>query len=214
MRKVDYKKDFKELYFPKTEPMIIDVPEMIYMMVDGEGDPNTSKDYKNAMEILYGLSYTIKMSVKKNEQPEGYYEYTIFPLEGLWWSVEDIFKNYKVTDKNKFKWTSMIRQPEFVTKEVYDWALDKLKAKKPNLDYSKVRYEKFKEGLCAQLMHIGSYDNEGPSVKKLEEFIKEKGYETDINDIRKHHEIYLNNPLTTKKENLKTVIRHPIKNKD
>ena len=211
MTKVDYKKDFKDLYFPKKEPMIINVPKMIYFMVDGKGDPNTSPEYANAMAILYGLSFTIKMSPKSGETLKDYYEYSVFPLEGLWWSEDDIFTEDGPTDKSKFSWTSMIRQPEFVTEEIFNWVLNKLKAKKPELDYSKLRYEVYEEGLCAQIMHIGPYDDEPKTINKLTGFITNEGYELDLNESRKHHEIYLGDPRRAKPENLKTVIRYPIK---
>lgn len=211
MEKVDYKKDFKDIYFPKKEPMLIDLKKMVYFMVDGKGDPNTSEEYKNALEILYGLSFTVKMSPKKNVNLEGYHEYTVFPLEGLWWSENDIFTKDGPTDKSAFCWTSMIRQPDFVSKEVFDWALSALKEKKPELDYSKLRYSELEEGKCAQIMHIGPYDDEPATVKKLTDFISDQGYTLDLNENRKHHEIYLGDPRKSKPENLKTVIRYPIK---
>jgi hypothetical protein len=212
MKKIDYKKEYKDLYLPKLEPMLIDVPEMIFLMTDGKGDPNTSEEFQNAMGVLYGLSYTIKMSKMNNTQPKGYFEYVVPPLEGLWWHEDEkVFDGTQISDKSKFLWTIMIRQPEFVTKEVFLWAKDILSKKKPELDLSKARYELFKEGKCAQVMHIGSYDNEFETIKKLEHFIKELGYANDISETRKHHEIYLSDPRKTAPEKLKTVIRHPVK---
>jgi Uncharacterized conserved protein len=125
--KLDYKKEFKDLYMPKTNPAIIQVPEMVFIMVNGEGNPNTCEAYKNAMEILYGLSYSIKMSKMNGTQPEGYFEYVVPPLEGLWWVKDECFDGINITDKNKFCWTSMIRQPEFVTQMVFEQAKDVLK---------------------------------------------------------------------------------------
>ena len=211
MEKKDYKKEYKDLYMPKSTPSIIDVPEMIFIMVDGKGDPNTSKEYENAINILYGLSYTIKMSKMGNNTIKGYFDYVVPPLEGFWDGEEGYFDGLNITDKNKFIWTSMIRQPEFVTEEVYKWALEQLKAKKPELDYSKVRYEVLEEGLCVQIMHYGSYDTESESIIKMNEFVLENGYENDFENGRRHHEIYLGDPRKTKPENLKTVIRHPVK---
>ena len=206
----DFKKECKDLYLPKTKPSIIDVPTMVYIMIDGKGNPNTSAEYKGALEILYGLSYSIKMSKMTGTQPNDYFEYVVPPLEGLWWSDDGAFDGVNVTDKNKLYWTSMIRQPEFVTNEVYDTAKKALNKKKPDLDLSLARLVSFSEGLCAQIMHIGSYDDEPASIAVLEKFIFESGYKNDISDKRKHHEIYLSDPRKTAPEKLKTVIRHPI----
>jgi len=212
--KLDYKKEYKDLYMPKTKPMIVNVPEMTFIMVDGKGDPNTSEEYKNAMEVLYGLSYSIKMSKMNGTQPEGYFEYVVPPLEGLWWGDEGYFDGTNIVDKNKFYWTSMIRQPEFVTQEVFEQAKETFAKKKPNVDTSKARLVFWAEGLCAQVMHLGSYDDEPVTIQKLEAFISESGYVCDISEDRQHHEIYLNNPDKTAPEHLKTVIRHPIRKKE
>lgn len=214
MEKLDYKKEYKDLYMPKTKPVIIDVPEMLFIMVDGKGDPNTSKDYKNAMEILYGLSWSIKMSKMSGTQPEGYFEYVVPPLEGLWWIDEDAFDGRNITDKNKFSWTSMIRQPEFVTEGVFEQAKAVLSKKKPEIDLSAARFVKYTEGLCAQVMHIGSYDDEPATIEKLEQFITEAGYVTDMSDTRRHHEIYLGDPRKIAPQKRKTVIRYPIRKAD
>lgn len=208
---MDYKKDFKDLYFPKNEPIIIDIPEMPFFMVRGSGDPNTSLEYKNAMNVLYGLSYTIKMSYKGNNKINGYYDYKVFPLEGLWWGDKELFINNKVSDKSKFEWFSMIRQPDFVTEEVYNNALNKLKIKHPEYNYENVYYKKLNEGKCVQIMHYGSYDLEAPSIQKMHKFIDDNNYKLDINDTRHHHEIYLSDPRKTSIDKLKTVIRLPIK---
>ena len=207
---LDYKKKYKELYMPKAKPSIVDVPEMVFIMVDGQGNPNTCEAYKNAMEVLYGLSYSIKMSKMNGTQPEGYFEYVMPPLEGLWWVEDENFDGRNITEKDRFHWTSMIRQPEFVTVEVFEKAKDTLSKKKPAIDLSSARLEKFKEGLCAQIMHIGPYDNEAESIEKLERFISDSGYKQDISQIRRHHEIYYGDPRKIAPEKLKTVIRHPI----
>lgn len=210
--KLDYKKEYKDLYLPKTKPMIIDVPEMTFIMVDGKGDPNAEDgEYQNAMNVLYGLSYAIKMSKMSGNQPEGYFEYVVPPLEGLWWVNDEKFDGLNVTDKDKFCWTSMIRQPEFVTEEVFNWAKEELKRKKPDIDLSTARLETFTEGKCAQVMHIGPYDREPDTIRILEQYIIESGFVHDISEKRRHHEIYLSDPGKTLPEKLKTVIRHPIR---
>ena len=211
MEKMDYKKAYKDLYMPKKKPSAIQVPKMTFIMVDGRGNPNTSNDYEDALEILYGLSFTIKMSKMSGRQPEGYFEYVVPPLEGLWWADDCAFDGRNITDKDMFCWTSMIRQPEFVTSEVFEWAKAELKKKKPEIDFTKTRLETWEEGLCCQIMHIGPYDNEPATIEVLEEYIQASGYITDISDQRWHHEIYLGDPRRTKPENLKTVIRHPIR---
>jgi len=210
---IDFKKTDKELYQPKTTPAIIDVPEMTFIMIDGCGNPNTSAGYKNALEILYGLSYGIKMSKMSGTQPEGYFEYVVPPLEGLWYH-KDGGVITDLSDKDSFCWTSMIRQPDFVTADVFEFVKLSLSKKKPDLDLSLARLEKFTEGLCAQIMHIGSYDNEPATTAVLNRFIKESGYSTDFTTIRRHHEIYLGDPRKTVPEKLKTVIRYPINRKD
>jgi hypothetical protein len=203
----DFKKEQKELYQPKSMS-IVDVPEMTFIMVDGTGDPNVSEAYKTAVEILYGLSYAIKMSKKGGKVPAGYFDYVVPPLEGLWW-LSDI--TIDSSRKDKFCWTSMIRQPEFVTPDVFEDAKAVLARKKPELDQSIARLTRFTEGLCAQIMHIGSYDEEPKTIELLDRFIAESGYRDDVSDTRRHHEIYLNNPLKTASNKLKTVIRHPVK---
>lgn len=213
----DYKKAYKDLYMPKQKPVLIDVPAMNFIMVDGEGDPNDSPQYQEAMEILYGLSFTIKMSKMGGRQPVGYFEYVVPPLEGLWWLAGDKFDNTKPVEKSEFLWTSMIRQPEFVNQDVFAWAFETLKKKKPHLDLAKARLETFTEGLCVQMMHIGPYDAEPATIARMEQFAQDNGYFNAISDIlpggqvRRHHEIYLGDPRKTAPEKMKTVIRHPVK---
>lgn len=202
---IDYKKTEKELYQPKTKPSIIDVPEMKFISVDGMGDPNRSAEYSTAVELLYGLSYTIKMSNK------AVLEYVVSPLEG-YWEVADDFKGggAVITDKGKFVWTMLIRQPDFVTAEVFENAKAKFAKKKPNIDVSKARLESIVEGLCVQVMHIGSYDDEPATVALLDRFAIDSGYAIDMGGTRRHHEIYLSDPRKVVPEKLKTVLRHPI----
>lgn len=210
MKKFDFKKEYKELYMPDKKPSIIDVPEMIFIQVEGEGDPNTSPAYKNAIEILYGLSYAIKMSKMKGNQPEGYFDFVVPPLEGFWLLDDANYKGGAITDKSKFCWTSAIRQPDFVTKEVLSDAKIALQKKKPDLDLSLATLKRIKEGLCVQIMHTGSYDDEPESIERMEQYAIDLGYQIDINDERRHHEIYMNDARKTSKEKLKTIIRHPI----
>lgn len=206
----DFKKEYKDLYFPKAKPTVIDVHEMIFIMIDGKGNPNTCKSYKNALEILYGLSYSIKMSKMRGTQPEGYFDYVVPPLEGLWWGEDGYFDGKNITDKDMLCWTSMIRQPNFVVHDVFEESKQVLGKKKPELDLSLARLVSFTEGLCAQVMHMGSYDDEPATIDLLENFITETHYITDISETRKHHEIYLSDPSKTALEKQKTIIRHPI----
>lgn len=211
MDKLDYKKEYKDLYRPKTKPSFINVPEMLFIAVDGKGDPNTCDEYKEAMELLYGLSFTIKMSKMNGTQPEGYFEYVVPPLEGLWYVDNAEFDGTNITDKNSFKWTSMIRQPEFVTEEVFALAKAALSKKKPNLNVEKARLIKLTEGECVQIMHKGAYDDEPASIEKMRSFAAENGYAEDFSEGRFHHEIYLSDPRKCAPEKLRTVIRHPVK---
>jgi len=205
---MDYKKTQKDLYQPKTTPSVVDIPEMIFIMVDGQGDPNTSESYQSAVEMLYGLSYTIKMSKMGGGAPEGYFDYTVPPLEGLWWLPDS--KDVVLSDKEKFYWTAMIRQPEFVTSEVFEIAKTALARKKPGLELARARLERYTEGLCAQVMHIGPYDDEPATIALLNRYIADNGYRTDLTDTRRHHEIYLSDPRKTAPEKLRTVLRYPI----
>ena len=210
MEKIDYKKSEKHLYLPKG-PAIVQVPEMVFFTVEGRGDPNTSPAYQEAMEILYGLSFTVKMSKMGGETPEGYFDYVVPPLEGLWWTDDPGFDGRAPADKSEFRWLSLIRQPDFVTEEVFAWAWDKLAAKKPDLDLSAARFLRWEEGLCAHVLHIGTYDDEPETIAKLDAFIAEQGYVPDLSDTRRHHEIYLSDPRRTAPEKLKTLIRHPVR---
>lgn len=204
---LDFKKEYKELYMPKNEPALIDVPPMNFLMVDGLGDPNNNPEFGRATELLYGISYTIKMSVKKGKQPEGYYDYVVPPLEGLWWIVDGEFSFDK---RDNWKWTLMIRQPEFVNEEVIKLAKDELQKKKPELQIEKARFETFEEGLCVQIMHIGPYSTEPETMKKVNAFIERHGLKDKTYSVGKHHEIYLSDPRKSKPETMKTVLRHPV----
>jgi len=204
---VDYKKEYKDLYMPKDKPVLIEVPPMNFLMVDGRGDPNNNSEFQHAIELLYGLSYTIKMSKKKGKQPDGYFEYVIPPLEGLWWIDEGSFSFEK---RDNWKWTLMIRQPEFVNEELVQWATAELMRKKPELAAKKARFEVFEEGLCVQIMHIGPYSAEPETMKKVEAFLSEQGLKDRLSSGGKHHEIYLSDPRKCKPESMKTVLRQPV----
>ena len=207
MAKIDLKKENKELYNPSPkEPSIVDVPQMNFLMIDGHGDPNTSKEYQDAMEALFPVSFKVKFISKKEKSQD----YVVMPLEGLWW-VENM-EDFSIEDKSSWKWTTMIRQPDFINKTMIKAAMEEVEAKKNPEALSKIRFESLKEGLSAQIMHIGSYSEEGSTVEKLHNFIHHNGYEFDGANLgEKHHEIYLSDMRRTKPERLKTIIRQPIK---
>ena len=205
----DYKKEYKEFYLPPRKPQIVEVPVMNFLAVRGMGDPNEEEgDYKAAIGLLYSIAYTIKMSKMGKHRIEGYFDYVVPPLEGFWW--QDGVQGVDYTRKDKFQWISLIRLPEFVTREEFDWAIQEASVKK-QMDFSKVEFFTYHEGLCVQCMHIGPYDNEPVTVREMERYAKEQGYELDFSDQRYHHEIYLSDVRKCKPENLKTVIRQPIK---
>ena len=210
----DFKKEYKGLYMPKNKPEIVNVSKANYIAVRGKGDPNEEGGaYQQAISVLYAVAYALKMSYKTDYKIEGFFEYVVPPLEGLW-QVDGLdFDGMNVTDKDKFKWISMIRQPEFVTAEVFEQAKLVLKKKKPALDLSKARLMKMTEGLCVQIMHKGSYDDEPASIEQMKRFLDENGYIEDFSEGRFHHEIYLSDPRKCSTDKLKTVIRHPIKKK-
>ncbi len=205
----DYKKEYKEFYLPPKKPSIIDVPEMNYIAVRGKGDPNEPDGaYKAAIELLYAISFTIKMSHMGTHKIEGYFPYVVPPLEGLW-RQKGSSDSINYSRKQDLCWISMIRLPEFVTREVFDWAVHEA-AQKKKTDFSKAEFRTFHEGLCVQCMHVGSYDDEPETIEKIDAFLKEAGYETDFSGQRMHHEIYLGDPRRTAPERLRTVIRLPV----
>ena len=207
----DFKKEYKEFYMPKNKPGIVSVPGMNYIAVRGQGDPNVEGgEYKQAIELLYGIAYTIKMSKKGEHQIKGYFDYVVPPLEGFWWQEGVVGVDY--AHKENFHWISVIRLPDFVTREDFDWAVQEAERKK-NTDFSKVEFLTYDEGLCVQCMHIGPYDDEPATVELMHAFMEEQGYVLDITDQRLHHEIYLSDARKVAPEKLKTVIRHPIRKK-
>ena len=203
MEKIDLKKELKDFYNPSSKEIaIVEVPKMNFLMIDGSGDPNTSQEYKDAIEALFSLSYTLKFMIKKTKDVD----YAVMPLEGLWWA-DDMSKFSE--DKNAWKWTSMTMQPEQVTKDLVAKAIEELKKKKKLPALSKIRFESFHEGKSAQIMYIGPFSDEGPTIQKIHEFIrKNEGTLTG-----KHHEIYLSDPRRIAPEKMKTILRQPMKNK-
>ena len=206
----DYKKEYKEFYMPKNKPSIVEIPKMNYIAVRGKGNPNEeNSEYKDSIGLLYAIAFTIKMSYKGTHKIDGYFEYVVPPLEGFWWQEGN--KNgidYKC--KDKFNFISIIRLPDFVTKEDFDWAVMEATNKKKQ-DFSKVEFLSYDEGICVQCMHIGSYDDEPATINLMHEYMIENGYELDINPNRFHHEIYLSDPRRCDVNKLKTVIRHPVR---
>ena len=207
----DFKKEYKEFYAPKSVPSIVTVPRMNYIAVRGQGDPNQEDgEYKQAISLLYGIAFTIKMSKKGSRQIEGYFDYVVPPLEGFWW--QDGVAGVDYAHKEDFKWISVIRLPDFVTEEDFAWAVDEAMRKKKS-DFSKVEFFTYDEGLCVQCMHVGPYDDEPATVALMHEYAEQQGCVLDITDQRLHHEIYLSDARKVAPEKLKTVIRHPIRKK-
>jgi hypothetical protein len=202
VEKIDLKKDLKHLYKPSTKEIEqVEVPTFKFLMVDGEGDPNTSQEYAQAVEALFSVSYTAKFMVKKGSQA---LDYAVMPLEGLWWAND--MSAFVANDKTKWKWTMMIMQPSFVANEVIMSAIVEVRRKKKLASIDKLRLEDFSEGLCAQILHIGPFSEEGPTIARLHEFI-----DTRTNRTGKHHEIYLSDIRRADPKKWKTIIRHPMK---
>ncbi len=205
----DYKKEYKEFYLPPKKPEIVTIPAMNFVAVRGKGDPNAEGGaYQQAMQILYGVSFTIKMSYKGSRNIEGYFPYVVPPLEGLW--RQDGVCGVDYNRKEDFQWISMIRLPEFVTEEIFQWAVGEAEARKQT-DFSKAEFFAFEEGLSVQCMHIGPYDDEPATIERMDSFAAEQGFSLDFSKERRHHEIYLSDPRRTKPERLRTVIRHPVR---
>lgn len=204
----DFKKEYKEFYFPAAKPAIVRIPVMNYLAVRGKGNPNEEGGaYKQALEQLYGIAYTLKMSYKSDYRIEGFFEYVVPPLEGLWWAEKGEI-NY--ADKDGFSFISMIRLPGFVSEKDVQWAIREATRKKKR-DFSQVEFFPYDEGLCVQCLHIGSYDDEPATIEAMEEYAQSQGYQNAIDNVRRHHEIYLGDPRKTAADNLKTVIRFPIR---
>jgi hypothetical protein len=202
MRKIDYKRELRQLYKPSPRTIdVVDVPEMGFLMIDGHGDPNAAKAFSDAIETLYAVSYTLKFMIKKG--PQGV-DYGVMPLEGLWW-VDDMSR-FDITKKDDWKWTAMIMQPEHITQDLFAIACEQVREKKDPAALTLLRFERFREGTAAQTMHIGPFSEEGPTVQRMHEFIRDSGY----TNAGKHHEIYLSDIRRAAPKNWKTVIRQPM----
>ena len=203
MDKIDYKKQFKEFYSAKIgKPVTVKVPKMNYLMIDGHGDPNTSQEYMDAIQTLYPVAYTIKFMCKKELGKD----FSVMPLEGLWWTKK--MSDFSVEDKSNWLWTAMIMQPDFVTKEIFDRAVTQAKEKKNPVALDKIRFEAYDESRSAQIMYIGPYSGEGPTIMELHRYIKQQGGKLDGTN-KHHHEIYFSDPRRVDPSKLKTIIRQP-----
>ena len=202
---IDLRKRFKYLYQPSSKKFsIVDVPPMNFLMIDGTGNPNTSQDYKDALEALYGLSYTLKFGVKLGKYGKKKYDYPVMALEGLWWM--DDMREFGPTRKDDWKWTAMMMQPDIITLDLVELARADLIEKKNPIAAPKIRFEVYHEGLSAQIMYLGPFADEGPTIQRLHAFIAASGHQRR----GKHHEIYLSDLRRTAPEKLKTVIRQPM----
>lgn len=205
----DYKKEYKEFYMPKNKPGLVTVPPMNFLAVRGSGDPNQADgDYKRAIGLLYAVAFTIKMSKLGDHRMEGYFDYVVPPLEGLWWQAGTDGIDY--SRKADFQWISLIRLPEFVTRAEFDWAIAEATAKKGG-DFSQVEFFPYDEGLCVQRMHIGPYDAEPATIAAMETYAASQGCTPDHSAGRYHHELYLSDARRCQPQRLKTVIRIPVK---
>ena len=207
----DYKKEYKEYYLPKNKPVLVSIPTMNYIAINGHGDPNDEKgEYKDALSLLYSIAFTLKMSYKTDYHIEGYFSYVVPPLEGLWWQNNSNTIDYQ--HKEDFNWISMIRLSDFITKKDVDWAITTANAKKQK-SHSQVYFFTLEEGLCVQCMHRGSFDDEPATLELIHSYIDNNDLLTDISETRRHHEIYLSDPRKCKAENIKTVLRIPVRQK-
>lgn len=202
MEKIDLKKDLKHLYQPSAKEVVeVDVPPMSYLMVDGEGDPNTAQAFADAVEVLFMVSYTVKFMIKKGASA---IDYGVMPLEGLWWT--DDMSTFSIDDKSNWKWTVMIMQPTFVDSESVALAIAEVKRKKNPPGIGEIRFAPFSEGRCAQILHIGPFSDEGPTIERVHQFIASRGQRTG-----KHHEIYLSDIRKADPSKWKTIIRQPMR---
>ncbi|SCX75309.1 hypothetical protein SAMN05660668_00084 [Pseudobutyrivibrio sp. AR14] len=205
----DFKKEYKEYYMPKNIPQIVDVPKVNYIAVRGKGNPNeVDGAYQKAISVLYAIAYTLKMSYKTDYKIDGFIEYVVPPLEGFWW--QDDVEGVDYTDKSAFNWISVIRLPDFISEKDFAWAVETA-TKKKKLDCSTAEFLTLEEGLCVQIMHLGSFDDEPATVALMDSYLAENGYVNDFTDTRLHHEIYMSDARKVAPEKWKTVIRHPIK---
>lgn len=205
----DFKKEYKEFYMPKNKPEIVKIPPMNYAAVRGKGNPNLEGgEYQQAISILYAVAYTLKMSYKTGYKMEGFFEYVVPPLEGFWW--QDNIKGMDYGNKDAFHWISVIRLPDFISETDFAWAVQTATERK-KIDCSAAEFLTVDEGLCVQIMHLGSFDSEPATVALMDNYLKEQGFVNDLNEQRLHHEIYMSDARRVVPEKWKTVIRHPIK---
>ena len=201
MNKLDLKKIHKTWFNPPRTPVIVEIPERPFLMIDGQGDPNTAQEYQDALQALYAVAYTTKFTLKK----AGIIDFHVPPLEGLWWSP-DMTAFVIDNRKDEWLWTMMIMMPDAVTADHIQTAIDTVRTKKNPLSLPKIRFDTYHEGLAVQVMYYGPYSDEGPTIAALHQFARDQGY-----SLRgKHHEIYLGDPRRTAPERLKTVIRQPV----
>ena len=205
----DFKKEYKEFYMPKNKPEFVNLPKATYIAGRGKGDPNEEGGaYQQAIGVLYAVAYTLKMSYKTDYKIKGFFEYVVPPLEGFWW--QDDVEGVDYTNKATFNWISVIRLPDFILEDDLIWAKETA-AKKKKLDCSSVEFLTVDEGLCVQIMHVGSFDDEPVSVALMDTYLEQNGYVNDMNTERLHHEIYMSDARKVPPEKWKTVIRHPVK---
>ena len=205
----DFKKEYKEFYMPKNKPEIVNVPKANYIAVRGTGDPNEENGaYQQAIGVLYGVAYTLKMSYKTDYKINGFFEYVVPPLEGFWW--QENVDGIDYADKGSFHWISVIRLPDFVSEKDLEWAKETA-AKKKKIDCSSAEFLTIDEGLCVQIMHLGPFDEEPATIAIMDNYVQENGFTNDITGKRLHHEIYLSDARKVAPEKWKTVIRHPVK---
>lgn len=205
----DFKKEYKEFYLPPKKPGIVTVPPMHYIAIRGKGDPNDEKgEYKAGIGLLYAVAFTIRMSYKGEHKIDGFFQYVVPPLEGLWW--QEGVEEMDYAHKEDLQFISMIRLPDFVTREDFDWAVAEASEKK-NMDFGNVEFFSYNEGECVQCMHIGSYDDEPKTVAAMNTYMEQEGYELDFTEVRRHHEIYLSDPRRCDVSRLRTVLRHPVR---
>lgn len=205
----DFKKEYKEFYMPKCAPGIVDVPRANYIAVRGKGNPNEEGGaYKKAIEVLYAVAYTLRMSRKAGHEIDGFFEYVVPPLEGFWW--QDGVDGVDYSSKETFNWISVIRLPDFITKADFDWAVSTA-SKKKGIDCFCAEFLTLDEGLCVQIMHEGPFDDEPATIALMDAFVSDNGYENDFSSTRRHHEIYLSDARKVAPEKWRTVIRHPVR---
>ena len=205
----DYKKEYKEFYLPKAVPQLVSLPPMQYLAVRGKGDPNEEGGaYQQAIGLLYGVAYTLKMCRKAGYEIDGYFDYVVPPLEGFWY--QEGADGVDFAHKDAFCWISVIRVPDFVTRADFDWAVAEATRKKKQ-DFSAVEFLTVDEGLCVQMLHVGAYDDEPASVARMDAFLAQNNCVNDFSAARMHHEIYLSDPRKTPPEKRKTVLRHPVR---